>query len=347
MYPGSSGTNTCTAPTEYADGRFIYCLKPEYLTVNTSGGLDELDATNPLYVCNGYSIANALSVKQHSSHQYITISCNNWTTKGDVLCSSSTNRAAAVTQIVSLVQTCNFDGAELDFEPFGNSKLSATQWTNYKTFINQLGTALHASDLKLMIDCPSINTTDSPFLPSLYRFVYADLNSLPVDYIVCMAYDSQWNYTMSSTDSISPNTFVQHCCDYMLANIADSTKIILGMPGYSFHATDGGDSSDGVVEQKVDSALRTGFASATRNGDSEMNWLNSGIRSFYQDGSGLTSKRGVIEAKGIKQVAMFALGGNDYPNGSIEPSARRTTVRSLASARSSSSRTLTTTRRLI
>lgn len=334
--------------TEISDGRNIYCLMPEYLTVDTSGAFVQKAATDPSYTYMGYSTANAALIKQKSSHQYVTVSCNNWTTKGDVLCSDSTKRAAAITTLISMLDTIKFDGAIYDFEPFGNTTLTLAQYNNYKTFLQESAVALHNAGYKLGVCGPSVNDVDSPFLASLYRYKYADMNNLALDLIFNMSYDSQYNYTISSTNSVAPNSFLQTICDYMKSQIYDQSKILAGVPTYGYHGTDGASGGGAVLDTATQSATRTGYGTATTNADYEKTWVNGGVRSFYQDASGISSKRDLVEAKGIKNIFAWVLGGNPWFSGKTEPP-----VRALAGSRTanspsaSSSRTAATNRKLI
>lgn len=332
--------------SEYSDGRVLWGLKPEYLEVNTSGDVVYRLASNPDYTYNGYSEANALLIKQKSSHQYVTVSCNNWTTKGDVLCSSGTNRSDAITVILDLLDTIGFDGVELDFEPFGNNTMTAGQWTNYKTFITELGNALHSNGYKLMVDGPAVNNTDSQSIYTLYRFRYAEIADLPVDFVVPMCYDDMWNHTIGSTTSVAPLSWITNCCNFIQTQISKD-RIMIGMPSYGYHETDGAEPSAIVIDTKAQSATYTGYGTATRNADDEMTWVNGGVRYFYQDQTSLDSKRDAIEATGIKYISVWVLGGNDWFPES-EPSARALATRTTATSRTAATnRTTATDRRLI
>jgi spore germination protein YaaH len=338
IYPSSTDIG---AMAEIADGRDLWAIKPEYFTVGTDGVLTRLDASNPEYAFGGYSYENAMFIKRHSTHQFITVSCNNWTTKGDVLCSDGTKRANAIATMLELLDTIGFDGIELDFEPFGNTRLSSTQYANYKTFIIELGNALHANGYELMLDGPSVNAVDSPFLPNLYRLKYNEMDSLPIDYIVSMSYDSQWNYPTTATNSVAPTGFIENCCDYMKTQIRDIKRTVMGMGNYGYYSTENGDSSDLVIATRAEVVQRTGYGTATRNADNEMTWVNGGVRSLYQDEVGLDAKRAIIEAKGIRFISVWVGGGNSWFPGT-EPPARVPATRAAASRSSAPVRTSVT-----
>lgn len=62
IYPGPPA---CDAQAEYADGRAIDVLKPEYFTVAADGSLRLLEEAD--LGCNGYSADNAAHVRSHSA----------------------------------------------------------------------------------------------------------------------------------------------------------------------------------------------------------------------------------------------------------------------------------------
>jgi len=69
LFPGAPA---CNSSNEYTDGRKIDVLKPQYYDLHDNGVLELLTVQNA--GCNGYSPANAASIKKYSREQYITIS---------------------------------------------------------------------------------------------------------------------------------------------------------------------------------------------------------------------------------------------------------------------------------
>jgi spore germination protein YaaH len=339
FYPGVPATN---ANEEYSDGRNIYILKPEYYTINSSGVLTRKD--DPTDGENAYSVANALDVKRHSSHQYFTISGN--AANMATLCGDGTKRTNAVNTIKSFLDTIGFDGVELDWE--GYSTWTTQSYADFKTFVGELVTTLHTYGYKVMVDVPPIHSvTHAAYGQNLFKIKYEEIDALGVDYIVSMAYDYQYDY--GSPEPVSPTAFVELVCDWAKDKIKDINKIVIGMPSYGYHETTGGYDIDGKIDTKAQSAIRTGYGTATRNADFEMVWATGGVSSIYQDSSGINSKRDVIEAKGIKNISVWHLGGNDWFTTKTEAP-----IRGLSSGRTSvssrvlgTSRTLASSRRLI
>src|SRR5205807_3987928 len=103
------------------------------------------------------------------------------------LITDQTKMTNAITTIKHFLDTVHFTGAEIDFEGFG--QWTPQQYTGYKNFLTQLGNTLHQNGYKLMVDGPGdIDVTNT------YQWHYADFNTLPLDYIVVMEYDWQYDY---------------------------------------------------------------------------------------------------------------------------------------------------------
>lgn len=310
IYPGSPA---CNAQTEYQDGRVLYMLKPQYYQVDTGGAGTINQLTVAGAGCNAYSAANAADVRKYSTKQFFTISCGT-AANMDALCSSGTNRTNAINTIITFLQLTQFTGVELDWEGYGS--WTAGQYTNFKTFVSALSTSLHSNGFQLMIDGPPITNSggvpvvDTANQQSLYKFKYEDFLTT-ADYLCVLAYDKQYDF--GSGTSISPTTFVQNVCDWMISKVVDTTKIVVGMPSYGYHGVTAGFSI--TIDTQTQSSVLTGYGTATRNSDFEMNWANAGSSFFYQDTSGMNSKRNVIEAKGIKHISVWHLGGNQWFTG--------------------------------
>jgi hypothetical protein len=147
LYPGPVGNVTCTAPAEYADGRVQNgVLKAEYIDIDSTGTANTLLASNPAYACNGYSAANAASVKAHSAQQYVTVSLADLPSE-EALTGSPAKRAAAISTITTFVRNIGFTGADVDFENYWS--WVGDDQANYYSFLTELAASLHATGLKL------------------------------------------------------------------------------------------------------------------------------------------------------------------------------------------------------
>lgn len=301
IYPGSPA---CNARNEFKDGRKIHTLKPEYYTVTSSGDLQFL--TESSSGCNGYSASNAAEIKQYSTEQFVTVSGG-----GKPLVTSATKRSAAVTTLVNFAVSSGFTGVELDFEGYG--KWDATEYSGYVSFVTALGNGLRARGKKLMIDGPPIFSSQSQ---AWYKWKYEDFENLPIDYLLVMAYDYQYDYTCGQ--AIAPNDWVRNIVSWTKSKVSNIDRIVIGIPSYGYSGTV--DQWDVNVKTKALITSMSRFSAAVRQSSSyEMSFTNGQTVTFYQDTAGMNSKRALIESLGIKRVSVWHLGGNDWFTGT-EPS---------------------------
>lgn len=295
IYPGS---DVCSADEEFA--RYsIDVLKPEYFTVLENGSLSLLTESDR--GCNGYSAKNVALVKANSAQQFVTVSS---AIDGmQALTDSAENRAAAITTLTTFVSDNGFTGVEIDFEDF--SAWDAATYANYKIFIRELGDALHARDKKLMVDVPPIgNAIEAGY----YRLTYADMALLPIDHIVIMAYDYQFDFGAGSP--IAPNEWVGAVVKRAQQSIPTS-RLTIGIPSYGYSGTTGSHTVR-RVHQNVLSSL-PGFKTAPLDSDSfERIWTSGRTSYVYVDSEGLTKKRAFLERLGVTSISVWALGGNPW-----------------------------------
>ena len=304
IYPGPPG---CHAAQEYTDGRSIDTLKPQYFTLADTGVLNLLTVTNS--GCNAYSLINARHIKQFSTHQYVTVSGN--TTSMNALISDQTLETQAMQTLLTFLKTVQFTGVELDFE--GWAQWPTQQYSGYKQFLTQLGNTLHHHGYKLMVDGPPVIASSG----SSFVWNYADFNTLPVDYIVVLAYD--WQYDFGAGTPVAPFSREVEVTNGVRGKITDINKIVIGIPSYGYHGATG---STAITEDThVQSQTYPGYNTATRNSSSgEMMWTHAGISYDYADAETLAAKRVTIERLGVHYISVWSLGGNLWFPGSSEPS---------------------------
>jgi len=298
IYPGEP---SCDAKAEYGDGRTIDVLKPEYFSVNEQGGLvflSEADAG-----CNGYSPDNIADVKAHSKEQFVTVSAS-YAKSMDILLSRSVSNDADVKRLVDFVATNGMTGIELDFEDFGG--WNAGTYGRFKQFTEKLGTALHEQGKQLMIDGPAIASDEEK---GWYQWRYEDFVSLPVDHVVVMAYDYQFDHGTGTP--ISPLNWTRDVIRYAVSKFPDTSRITIGIPSYGYR----GESGTGRISILTYDQTKKipGFSKAKRDVSSgEMTWTDGGMVDYYQDGESMSLKRKAIEAAGIYSVSVWHLGGNTW-----------------------------------
>ncbi len=302
IYPGDPA---CNASNEYEDGRVIDTLKPQYYTLEHTGVLELLTVANS--GCNAYSPANAAQIKHHSAHQYVTVSGN--TTSMNALVTSQEKRTLATNSLVKFLEQNTFTGVEIDFEGF--ARWTSVQYAGYKSFLTQLGNTLHANGFTLMIDGPAV-TADS----GTYQWRYTDFNALPVDYIVVMEYD--WQYDFGVGTPISPLSRMEEVTKGVLARITDPNKVVIGIPSYGYHGPTGTYAI--TIDTDAQSQMYAGYDTASRDSASDEMMWTSGNRVYdYSDSTTLNDKRTLLENLGVKFVSVWHLGGNQWFSGKSEP----------------------------
>lgn len=299
MYPGSPA---CSAMNEIADGRAIDVLKPQYYILEDSGVLRQITATS---MCNGYSVENVAVIKAHSNQQYVTISGS--ITGIQALSSSTILASNFATTLITFLHMTNFTGVEMDIE--GSGGWSQRQYTTYKAVITSLGNALHAAGFKLMIDGPVIfNNQYQNYYPFWH---WEDFNSVPVDYLVTMCYDLQ--YDDGAGTPVAPLSTITSCCQWMRARVTDHNRIVIGLNSYGYHGQAG--SSVVIADTYQQSTKYPGFATATRDRSSgEMMWEDAGISYDYSDAITITGKVQAVVDTGLTNVSIWHLGGNQWIN---------------------------------
>ncbi len=317
FYPDASGSQACLAQGEYQDGRQIQTLKPEYFTLTSLGNLTELDATNPSFACNGFSTANATNTLAYSAEQYITVSGN--ATGVAALVASSTAMTNFMNSVTQMATSTNLTGIELDIEGFGSWSVGTTN--GYYVFVTNLGNLLHSNGKKLMVDLPPIwNSATFPSTSgaqwssvnstNFYNLNYQSFNGLPVDYLVILGYDYQFDWGAGTP--IQPLQWVADIIQFASAKITDTNRIVMGIPAYGYFGTTGGFSLTSNQSYN-DMAGQPGFNTATRQASSsELAWTNAGVSYVYNDAISLEQKRLFIENHGIKHVSIWSLGGNKW-----------------------------------
>lgn len=294
LYPGEPG---CAARTEYKDGRKIDVLKPEFFTIN-GGSLILLDTKNSS--CNGFSKSFAAELKKYSNHQYITVSSASAGDMNTFLTSPKINDD--IQTLVNFVVINGFTGIELDFEDFGG--WSKDSYIKYKSFVATLGAKLHNNNKKLMLDGPAIaNKLEQDW----FQWRYEDFASLPVDYVVIMAYDYQFDHGPGMP--VAPLTWISDVTKWVI-NRLPSGMIVVGIPSYGYHGKAGNKISILTYEQMK---LLPGFEKAKRDPVShEMTWKNGNDYYFYQDEESIAKKIGVVTDLGISAISIWHIGGNKW-----------------------------------
>ncbi|MDH6704495.1 hypothetical protein P3T27_001198 [Kitasatospora sp. MAA19] len=309
VYPGPVGSAVCSAPSEYADGRLAKgVLKPEYYTIDATGGAALLSASDPDYACNGYSAENVADVKAHSAQQYMTVSLANLESERK-LTGDPARTAAAVKTLAEFAQRIGFTGVDVDFENYW--AWSDQDASNYNAFLRALAEGLHARGLKLQVEGPPDTTT---------RFNYGQVLALGADQVVMMAYDQEYQSPAGATClPYASFDWMRDLLSGALAQIpADQrSRFVAGLPSEAYTASDQCRSIAGnqtVADMKKAPGYSEDPAVVAKRRDAasgEIRWSSGGRFYDYVDQVALDAKLKVATDLGISDVSVWALGGGN------------------------------------
>ncbi len=291
-----------------------YSVRAIWYELNSSGVLVLRD--NSSHGANMYFTAeNAKRIRQNCTEAYVNVSCGNhaWM---DALCGNSTKRTNAINTLIAFCEDNNFSGVDLDFEAFGS--WSASEYTNYKTFLTELGNALHAKGFLLSVEAPGIwsdstttysssNEWTSRNSQGYWQFKYEDFNTLPVDTLVIMAYDYQWD--LGAGAPCQPLGWLSDILKWARDKVNNKTKIIAGLPAHGYFGATGGYSLTNSNYKILTG--KPGFATAGRDlASGELIWASSGISYVSVDDIALDMKVAVCEELGIYEHCLWYIGDN-------------------------------------
>lgn len=312
---------TINAVTDIQSGKW-HTISAMWYELTTAGDFLKRDTSG--FGANFYfTTANALIVRQNCTVALINVSSGN-STYVNALTNSSTKRALLIAEMILFCKTHNFDGVDLDLETFQTASMSASQWVDFKIMLQEMGDALHAQGLILSIEVPPIWNTasntesgsgdawDSANSQGYYRLVYSELNNLPVDRVVIMAYDYQYDYSAGQPNQ--PLAWLKDILNFAQNNLnEDRIKIIAGLPSAGYSGATAGYSITGRTYTYL--IAQTGFSGASRDSSSgEIIWANAGISYALCDDNSIAQKITQCEDVGIFDVALWHIGDNKYRN---------------------------------
>ncbi len=298
IYPGAPG---CGAVSEFMDGRRIDVLKPEYFRVEESGTLSILTETDA--GCNGFSLKNLNLIQQYSNKQYITVSSASVDGMKTFLAQDAVDAEHTAALVTFAVQH-NVTGIELDFEDFGG--WDQEHYTLYKSFVTRLGNALHKQHKKLMIDGPATANQEEE---NWFLWRYEDFRNLPVDQIVVMTYDHQFDHGVGTP--VAPLLWIENVISWTTKKFPDTTRLTFGIPSYGYRGTEGTQHMRLLSQEET--KQHAGYTTATRDPrSSELTWSENGVQYFYQDSYSMDQKLMTITQKGIRSVSVWSMGGNPW-----------------------------------
>ncbi|WP_028046027.1 glycosyl hydrolase family 18 protein [Cellulomonas sp. URHE0023] len=215
------------------------------------------------------------------------------------LLSSSKNRSAVVSSLVSKVSSGGYDGVQVDLE-----SLNSSHTAGLTTFISSLRSALPAGK-SISMALMASDTANG------YKAGGYDVTALSgsVNRFVLMAYD-QHGPTWTEAGPIGGTPWVKSVLSAFIAAGAPKSKIDLGVAEYAY--TWPGNGSDGEQLSVADARSRAG--SAARYDATQQEWtakLSDGTVIWWSDARTLTARESLAAQQGVHGLAVWELSLSD------------------------------------
>ena len=234
----------------------------------------------------------------------------------DRVLANSTYRTNLVNNIISQLAVRNGDGVNIDFEGIANA-----QAVNFRTFINELGTALKLINKELAICLPAVDWSN------VFTSTFFSTNNSVVDYYFIMLYGYWWSgsSTAGPVAPLTSGTAIRHVTrsiDYYLSIGATAPRLVSGFPyyGYDWPVT----SSSRMASSTSSGTARTyayiqpvidTMNSSNKFFDSQYNvpWYRyqsagNWRQTWYDDSLSLAKKYDSILVRNIAGTGIWALG---------------------------------------
>ena len=233
--------------------------------------------------------------------------------------SSPIKRRAAITTILSSLETSHAAGVNIDFEPLGD--ISAELRGDFTLFIQELRSKLSTMNHQLL--------TISIYASAVSRPRLWDLAELTpyTDYFVVMTYD----YTMPGSNSAGPNSPLRGSGDLfkhdIIKNIAEITKvtpankILLGIPFYGYEWETLDSSKYSPTDSKGSVASLERVQSMLDDKTLELIWDRNSLtpyaistssgkfsQIYFENATSIRLKLEFVKSAGLGGIAIWALG---------------------------------------
>jgi spore germination protein len=222
--------------------------------------------------------------------------------------SNSTLRQTVVNNIVNLVKTNGYTGADVDFE-----NIPPTDRTSFTSFITQLVTAMHAKGYKVIVSMEA-KASDSPTNSWSGAFDYAALGKV-ADQLQLMTYDEHGPW--GTPGPVASYSWVHNVVNYAVSTIP-STKILIGLAAYGYDwntTTHVGNkavawknipaliSSTGATPQWDSTSQSPFFTYHAPDGTSHIVW--------YENSTSIEAKTKLVKQYNLGGVSMWRMGLED------------------------------------
>lgn len=197
--------------------------------VNNKASIDEISTAT--HITDGYgNITGLLPTEQisYANANGITSTLlvgNNFS--GDVaktLLESSTNRNNFISNLLNILKTNSYKGANIDIEGIYSSDRNY-----YTTFLSEIYSTLKPLGYKISVSVPA-KTTDNPNYTWNYAYDYASIANY-ADFILLMTYDE--HYPGGSAGPVASIGWVNNVVKYA-TTVIPKEKIYLGLAAYGY-----------------------------------------------------------------------------------------------------------------
>jgi spore germination protein YaaH len=206
--------------------------------------------------------------------------------------------------------TAGLSGVDVDLEDYWS--WSTADFTNYKTFLQELATSLHSKEKRLQVDAPAM-TEDAAF------YDYAAVAATGVDDLVIMAYDEEYDTAKGKAClPIAPYSWLEQVTTYAQSKV-EASKLIMALPSYGYSApspcdTDAitGNIHLGDMKQKPAFSADPATVESRRDPSSgEIRWTSNGTLYDYVDQTAMDRKLALLVSLGVTKVSVWTLGGGN------------------------------------
>jgi spore germination protein YaaH len=273
----------------------------------------EVDTATGGYTTIYYWNTTNLIPLAHSFGTKVVLTVTNFgSSKNTVLLSSPAKRQTLINTLVTLIQSRNADGVNIDFE-----SVPLSQRQNLVTFMTDLSNTFHTQfvDSHISICLPAVDWNNSFNTPALNNVC---------DLMLIMGYDYYWS-SASVAGPCAPfesngfwgSYYVKNSVNYYLAQGANANKLALGVPYYGYQwPTQTGDiksNTTGTGTAYSYSTMKNNSNSYGRIWDSYSltPWYKfqspSWYQGWYDDSISLGVKYDYVNAQNLKGIGIWAL----------------------------------------